>query len=70
MNQQMIEETGSTFKEKQMVVDKAEKFITQLEVLGYDKKTFRFKGELTSRETLTYKKRLKELIDAVNNLNS
>lgn len=70
MNQQMIEETGSTFKEKQMVVDKAEKFITQLEVLGYDKKTFRFKGELTSRETLTYKKRLIELIDAVNNLNS
>lgn len=70
MNEQMMEKTGSVFEEKQVVVEKAEKFINQLEVLGYDKRTFRFKGELTSRETLSYKKRLKELIDAVNNLNS
>lgn len=70
MNEQIIETAGSIFEEKEMVVDKAEEFIKQLELLGLDKRTFRFKGELTSRETISYKKSLNELIDAVNNLNS
>lgn len=70
MNEQIIEKSGSIFEEKKRVVDKAEEFIQQLEILGYDKRTFRFKGELTSKEILSYKKRLKELIEAVNNLDS
>ena len=70
MKEQIIDNTGSIYKEKQKVVDKAEEFIKQLEELGYNKNTFRFKGELTSRETLSYKKSLNELMDAVDNLNS
>lgn len=70
MNEQIIESTGSICEEKEKVVDKAEEFIKQLELLGYDQQTFRFEGELTSTETLSYKKRLNELIDAVSSLSS
>lgn len=36
MNEQIIKTTGSFFEEKEMVVDKAEEFIKQLELLEYD----------------------------------
>lgn len=65
MNGQKIEKADVQWKENQEIVEKAVKFIKQLKVLGYDKQTFRFEGELTPRETLLYKKRLSELIDVV-----
>lgn len=70
MNGQIEERETNVFGEKSMleIADKAESFIKQLQVLGYDKKTFRFERELTSQEILTYKKRLSELIDAVDTL--
>lgn len=70
MNGQIEERETNVFGEKSMleIADKAESFIKQLQVLGYDKKTFRFGRELTLQEILTYKKRLSELIDAVDTL--
>lgn len=65
MNGQIREIPDIELKENQEIVEKAVKFIKQLKMLGYDKETFRFKGELTARETLLYKKRLSQLIDAV-----
>lgn len=67
MNQSL--ENSVEHKEKMgQIAENAIAFVKQLEVMGFDKKTLRFEGELNSKETLSYKKRFKELLHSVDKL--
>lgn len=68
MNNSVTEECAELQEQKDDVFEDAVAFVKQLEVLGFDKKTLRFEGELSNKEILVYKNRLIELINSVDKL--